>query len=438
MTQPLIFGEVLFDHFSSGNRVLGGAPLNVAWNLHGFGLAPSFVSAVGDDDAGREAQRRLRNWGMDVSHVQVCNGRPTGYVQVLQGHREPTYEIPDNQAYDEIEYPDAEVSTAHFSLLYLGSLTYRHATSRHTMQQLMERDLPRFVDVNLRRPWYDRTAIDELLQHATWIKLNERELSYLAQQDVGFTDAQPALKTISRRFHCPNLLVTFGEWGAVALSESEGFVHASAAQAQPFVDSVGAGDAFAATAILGIHLGLVLDPTLAQCGRIRCADVHDSWRHHRKNGTLRSGARRVLAGRFHRINDAPIVSQLVHQLHRAQRLVKRHDRTLQKSRTQASVHLFDFIGESVAIVRKDVRFWIVPEPMNGDLRRMMKRSIHVNMSAAAGKESIMRFVSPRSTGQLGRNSTFVIQHHRVQLVNAGGSDLGRPRYRIGKTTKIRR
>ncbi len=31
--QVCVFGEVLFDHFPDGRRVLGGAPFNVAWNL---------------------------------------------------------------------------------------------------------------------------------------------------------------------------------------------------------------------------------------------------------------------------------------------------------------------------------------------------------------------------------------------------------------------
>jgi fructokinase len=28
-----VFGEVLFDYFPDGSRVLGGAPFNVAWHL---------------------------------------------------------------------------------------------------------------------------------------------------------------------------------------------------------------------------------------------------------------------------------------------------------------------------------------------------------------------------------------------------------------------
>lgn len=49
-----IFGEVLFDHFPDGSRVLGGAPFNVAWHTQAFGLAPCFISRIGNDPAGYE------------------------------------------------------------------------------------------------------------------------------------------------------------------------------------------------------------------------------------------------------------------------------------------------------------------------------------------------------------------------------------------------
>ncbi len=49
-----IFGEVLFDHFPDGSRVLGGAPFNVAWHLQAFGESPRFISRIGNDPAGLE------------------------------------------------------------------------------------------------------------------------------------------------------------------------------------------------------------------------------------------------------------------------------------------------------------------------------------------------------------------------------------------------
>ena len=58
-----VFGEVLFDCFPDGRRVLGGAPFNVAWNLQAFGLAPQFISRIGDDADGKEIHALMTDWG---------------------------------------------------------------------------------------------------------------------------------------------------------------------------------------------------------------------------------------------------------------------------------------------------------------------------------------------------------------------------------------
>jgi len=60
-----VFGEVLFDCFPGGHEVLGGAPFNVAWHLQGFGLAPVFISRVGNDESGRRVRSALSTWGMN-------------------------------------------------------------------------------------------------------------------------------------------------------------------------------------------------------------------------------------------------------------------------------------------------------------------------------------------------------------------------------------
>jgi len=57
---PLIFGEVLFDCFPDGSAVLGGAPFNVAWHLHGMGLAPLMITAVGDDEHGKLVLEKMK------------------------------------------------------------------------------------------------------------------------------------------------------------------------------------------------------------------------------------------------------------------------------------------------------------------------------------------------------------------------------------------
>ena len=89
--RPLIFGEVLFDAFPDGSRVLGGAPFNVAWHLRALGLDPLLVSRVGADGAGDEVLRAMHDWQLDVSGVQRDPNHPTGRVPVtLEGGSNPS------------------------------------------------------------------------------------------------------------------------------------------------------------------------------------------------------------------------------------------------------------------------------------------------------------------------------------------------------------
>ena len=83
-TRACIFGEVLFDHFPDGRRVLGGAPFNVAWHLQAFGEAPFLVSRVGDDEEGDEVRSAMRAWGMDPAGLQTV--RAPGLPAMLPDH----------------------------------------------------------------------------------------------------------------------------------------------------------------------------------------------------------------------------------------------------------------------------------------------------------------------------------------------------------------
>lgn len=68
-----IFGEVLFDYFPDGNRVLGGAPFNIAWHLQAFGLFPHLVSRVGCDREGEQVRSAMESWG---AHNPLPANRP--------------------------------------------------------------------------------------------------------------------------------------------------------------------------------------------------------------------------------------------------------------------------------------------------------------------------------------------------------------------------
>jgi fructokinase len=149
--RPLVFGEVLFDCFPDGSRVLGGAPFNVARHLRGLGLDPLFVSRVGTDDAGDEVGAAMRRWGMDQAGLQHDPSHPTGQVTVSIADGQPSYTILPDQAYDLIAPPGQAPG---IGLVYHGSLAVRRPESRRTLDGIIAGcTAPVFVDVNLREPW---------------------------------------------------------------------------------------------------------------------------------------------------------------------------------------------------------------------------------------------------------------------------------------------
>jgi fructokinase len=253
-----IFGEVLFDCFPSGERVLGGAPFNVAWHLRAFGRHPRFVSRVGEDAAGQEVRRAMQEWGMDRVCLQQDPHRPTGEVRVHLHRGEPSYEIVDGVAYDFID-PAALVGCGG-GLLYHGSLCLRHDLSRAALEHLKEQGPGLvFLDVNLRPPWWERESLLHWCDGADWVKLNEAELRELHGTSG---DLQEAALAFFERHALQGLVVTRGERGALGIGAEHRPVTVAPVQALEVVDSVGAGDALAAVLLLGLELDWPLELSL--------------------------------------------------------------------------------------------------------------------------------------------------------------------------------
>ena len=192
-----IFGEVLFDHFSDGSRVLGGAPFNVAWHLQAFGQAPRFISRIDDDPAGHEIAALMDGWDMSRDAVQTDSKHPTGSVQVLIHNGEPHYDIVADSAYDFIDGNLLEQKQTQ-GVLYHGSLATRNPVSRKALQTAKaEHQGKVFIDVNLRPPWWERETLLPMLQDADWVKLNEAELSALCPEVSGL---EASMQTFCAQF----------------------------------------------------------------------------------------------------------------------------------------------------------------------------------------------------------------------------------------------
>ncbi|HHQ41013.1 MAG TPA: carbohydrate kinase [Chromatiales bacterium] len=277
--RPVVFGEVLYDCFEDGARVLGGAPFNVAWHLRGFGLEPLLVSRVGDDALGREVRAAMAEWGLDEAGLQADAAHPTGTVQVRLGAGgQPSFDIVADVAWDHVD-PDAAVAAARAAgpaLLYHGTLAARAPRSAAALAALRGLGAPAFVDVNLRPPWWREETVRGLLDGARWAKLNDDELAAL-EGGRAAADAE----RLRARHGLEAVILTRGARGA-AVAHAGGLTEAAPEPVREVADTVGAGDAFAAVAILGLMRGWGWETVLARAVafaadicRVRGAVVRD-------------------------------------------------------------------------------------------------------------------------------------------------------------------
>jgi len=248
-TRPVIFGEVLFDCFPEGEKVLGGAPFNVAWHLQAFGANPLLISRVGDDEFGQDIFDSMKKWGMDLGGLQIDPSHPTGLVNISFEGKEHSFNIVDQSAYDFITKAELPELGDDF-LLYHGSLALRHEITRQALEGIRPRNNNNiFIDINLRSPWWSKSSIVSFLNHATWMKLNEDELAILAS---GTSSREEQINHLINHYPAELFFITLGSEGAVAIDREGNKECIKPKNQHPVVDTIGAGDAFSSVLLLGI------------------------------------------------------------------------------------------------------------------------------------------------------------------------------------------
>ena len=262
-------GEILFDCLPDGKK-LGGAPANFAYHASQFGLNGIAVSAIGNDDNGCEIVEILQKQGAK-SHLETVE-QPTGTVQVtLSGNGIPQYDICLGVAYDNIPWtPAIEEIAKNARAVCFGSLAQRTAVTRSTVQKFLD-TMPQLgtlkvFDINLRQQWYSKEVIEENLNRCNVLKLNDEEISIVADLlDLGAvstpTDDEPLqlvdfedqCRDIMRIYDLQMIILTCGTNGSYVF-------HAEGVSFQPtpkvkVADTVGAGDSFTGSFCAAILAG---------------------------------------------------------------------------------------------------------------------------------------------------------------------------------------
>jgi fructokinase len=270
-----IFGEVLADIFPDAT-VLGGAPYNVARHLRAFQQHPVLISRVGNDKLKKELFAELTALDIDQSGIQLDPVYPTGQVTVHMENGSHRFEIEANQAYDHIHAGRVHLTTlaTQPDLAYFGTLAQRGIESRLALDTfLSDAKCTRFLDINLREPWYNKHMIRRSLLRTEIVKINEDELHTICHLfETNLNNDKERALFLMKKFDLKHLFVTCGENGAWALSSNG---DETKVKAQPLttalVDTVGAGDAFAAICILGLLYGWSMEEMLTRASTFASA-----------------------------------------------------------------------------------------------------------------------------------------------------------------------
>ena len=261
--RPVIvgLGEILWDVFPDGAK-FGGAPANFASHAAALGGDVRMVSGVGRDKLGDAALRTLAEKDLDTQFIQRPPGVPTGAVQIsvdAAGH--PTYEFGRDEAWDHLQWNNELVQLAEQAdAVCFGSLGQRGEQSRQTIQRFVAATRPgclRIFDINLRPPFVSLAVVDESLELANVLKLNDDELPILAERHNLVGSQIEQLQSLAKRVRLQAVVLTQGAAGSVLLHGDE--VSELPGQQVDVKDTVGAGDAFTAAVTLGLLRELPLD-----------------------------------------------------------------------------------------------------------------------------------------------------------------------------------
>jgi len=259
LVKIISIGEVLWDVVGLDQH-LGGAPFNFAAHLRRLGHTVCFISAVGADQRGEKILESMSQMGLSTRYMRRVEEHPTGIATVtLDAQGQPQFVIHRPAAYD---FPDLtesdldELLSQPTDWIYFGTLLQMSSHARRLTMRLLDSNnaARRFYDVNLRASSYETSLVRELMSRATVIKMNDHEVSEVAQMFGQPTDSlEEFCRSYASTFGWEGVCVTRGPQGCVLLIGDE-YIEANG-YAVEAVDTVGAGDAFAAAFVHGFGSG---------------------------------------------------------------------------------------------------------------------------------------------------------------------------------------
>lgn len=249
-----------------------GAETNVAIGLARLGLRVGWASRLGPDAMGRYLLAALQNEGVDCSHVATVPGQRTGFMfkgRLAEGGDPPVEYHRAGSAASQFqpEQVDATWLTSarhlHATGVFAAISASALATSRHTLALMRAAGRTTSFDTNLRPSLWPSTermreSINSLAAMADWVLPGIEEGHLLTGAHTA-----PDVAAFYRSQGAKLVVVKLGPDGAYFDGEAGTGWVAGHPVAQ-VVDTVGAGDGFAAGVISGLLEGLDVPTAIAR------------------------------------------------------------------------------------------------------------------------------------------------------------------------------
>jgi pseudouridine kinase len=245
----------------------GGTARNVAENLACFGAEVKLLSAVGDDQTGRQLVAQTAEAGVDVSDVQVISGERTGsYMAILDEEGSLSVALDDVSIMSHISpaylYQNRKLFRDACMVLFDGSLD--EAAVEMAVRLATQYQVPICADPSSTRLAH---KLKEYLPKLHLVVPNEVEAAALTDVDFLGYDPDASLEAAMTlmRSGVATVIVTLSDFGLVySTSDETGYLPARYSE---IVDSTGTGDSVTAA----VMFGMVNDFPIAEATRLGAA-----------------------------------------------------------------------------------------------------------------------------------------------------------------------
>ena len=258
---PIIFSNTF-------ERKIGGAELNVAIGCARLGLNTGWISRLGNDDFGKYILKTVRGEGVDVSQVKQVDGYNTSvyFKEVLADGASRSFYYRANSPTETLNIKD--INEEYFKeckvLHITGVLPSINEHNRKLILEIIEiakkHNLIISFDPNIRlKMWTKEEArafINKILPNVDILLVGDEEIEVL----LGHDDINKGIKDF-HHYGIETIVVKRGANGAIG-SDGNNIYEVDGIKPRALVDTVGAGDGFAAGFLRSIIKGETLEDAL--------------------------------------------------------------------------------------------------------------------------------------------------------------------------------